>query len=331
MTTRQTLYFVQPYHVEVHSEVLPPPGPHEVVVKTVVSALSAGTEMLFYRGQVPSEMSVDATIAGLQQAVQYPLTYGYCSAGEVVECGVQIDPTWRGRRVFAFHPHTSAFVSDLASLYPIPDAISYDQAVFLPNMETAINFVMDAKPIIGERVIVIGLGIVGLLTAYLLGQFPFEKLIALDGYTKRTALAKRWGINALLSPTELELLKNFDPDLILEVSSNPAALASALEFAGFGTRVVIGSWYGDKIAHLPLGRHFHRNRIHLISSQVSTLDGQFSNRWDKSRRLETAWNQLATLPVQELISHRFPISSANAAYKLLDKNPEQTLQVLFTY
>lgn len=139
------------------------------------------------------------------------------------------------------------------------------------------------------------------------------------------------GVEALYSPDEMEKVKGYDPDLILEVSSNPAALASAIQLAGFGTRIVIGSWYGDKIAHLPLGGKFHRNRVQLISSQVSTIDGHFSNRWDKARRLQTAWQQLHNLPVTDLISHRLPIKSASEAYQLLDQQPEQALQVLLSY
>lgn len=331
MTTRQTVYFAKPYQAEVRSEDLPTPESHQVVVRTVVSAISAGTEMLFYRGQVPANMAVDASISGMQQAVKYPLTYGYCAAGEVVVCGSQVDPSWQGCRVFAFHPHSSAFTSDPADLHPIPDAISYDQAVFLPSMETAVNFVMDAKPIIGERVLVMGLGIVGLLTAYLLKQYPIEKIVASDVYTKRIALAQQWNIQTLLSPHDVAKLQDTSPDLILELTSNPDALTKALELAGYATRIVIGSWYGDKIAHLPLGGPFHRNRIQLISSQVSTLDGQFSNRWDKQRRLHTAWKQLERLPVQDLISHRIPIGAACDAYALLDQHPEQALQILLTY
>lgn len=331
MTTRQTLYFAQPYQVEVHNESMPAPEPHQVVVKTVLSAISAGTELLFYRGQVPPGMAVDTSITGMQQTVKYPLAYGYCNVGEVVAHGNQVDPTWQGRRVFAFHPHTSAFISEPVQLHPIPDAISYEQAVLLPTMETAVNFVMDAKPILGERVLTIGLGIVGLLTAYLLNRFPVERVYAVDGYANRIALAQQWGINALHSLNDLTTLQKYNPDLILELSSNPAALTSALDYAGFGTRIVVGSWYGDKVANLPLGGNFHRNRVQLISSQVSTLDGQFSNRWDKQRRLKTAWQQLEKLPVQELISHRLPLSSASVAYALLDQHPEQTLQILFTY
>jgi 2-desacetyl-2-hydroxyethyl bacteriochlorophyllide A dehydrogenase len=331
MSTRQTLYFARPYHVEVHSEALPLISPHQVLVQTHISAISAGTELLFYRGQVPPEMSIDATLTGMDARVAYPLAYGYCSAGEVISTGSAVDGSWLGQRVFAFHPHTSHFAADPSTLLPIPDDLTYEQAVFLPNMETAVNFVMDARPLIGERVLLFGLGIVGLLTSFLLHQFPLAKLGAVDVYAKRRTLAHQFGVKLLFSPDALSLLQEFEADLILEISSNPAALESAIQVATFGTRIVIGSWYGNKVAHLSLGGHFHRNRIQLISSQVSTLDGQFSNRWDKQRRLALAWQQLQDLPTDLLITHRLPLTAAGEAYHLLDKEAERALQILFTY
>jgi 2-desacetyl-2-hydroxyethyl bacteriochlorophyllide A dehydrogenase len=331
MSVRQTLYFARPYHVEVRDEPIPPLAADQVLVKTVLSAISTGTELLFYRGQVPPEIPVDATFAEMDQPIHYPLSYGYCSVGVVVEIGEGVDRQWQNRRVFAFHPHSSAFVSDPAVLYPIPDGLSDEQAVFLPNMETAVNFLMDARPLIGERLLVLGLGVIGLLTIYLLRMYPVADVAAVDAYAKRKSIAHRWGVQTLFSPDEIENLRDYDPDLILELSSNPAALQSAINLAGFGTRIIVGSWYGDKIAHLPLGGKFHRNRVQLISSQVSTLDGQFSNRWSKSRRMQTAWTHLRALPTNELITHRMPVESASEAYQLLDQQPEQALQILLTY
>lgn len=331
MTTRQTLYFARPYQIEVRQEPIPDLQPHQVLVQTSLSAISAGTEMLFYRGQVPDDMAIDATIAGMDGAVHYPLSYGYSCVGIVVATGSAVDASWRGRRVFAFHPHSSHFVCDPATLLPIPEGITDEQALFLPNMETAVNFVMDARPLIGERVVVFGLGIVGLLTSMLLCRFPLAHLLAFDAYAKRLELVKSLGIDAAQPPVDWRALSDLDPDIILEVSSNPAALETAIQLAGFGTRIIVGSWYGKKVAQLPLGGSFHRNRVQIISSQVSTLDASLSNRWDKARRLHTAWQQLRSLPTEQLITHRLPLAAASEAYTLLDQQPEQALQVIFTY
>jgi 2-desacetyl-2-hydroxyethyl bacteriochlorophyllide A dehydrogenase len=331
MSKRKVLYFVRPYQVETRVEEIPPVQPHEVQVQVAHSALSAGTELLFYRGQVPNGMVVDSTIRGLQHAVQYPLSYGYCCVGEVTKCGAEVDSSWIGRRVFAFHPHASAIVCEPLSLIPIPPELNDEQAVFLPTMETAVNFVMDAQPLIGERILVMGLGVVGLITTYLLRQYPLCRLATTDLYAKRLEVAQRWQVESVYAANVRVALADFNPDVILELSSNPNALADALHLAAYGTRILIGSWYGDKVANLALGGNFHRNRVHLISSQVSTIDGRLSNRWDKPRRLEVAWEQLRALPTQELVSHRLPISRADEAFCLLDQHPDQTLQVILTY
>ena len=120
-------------------------------------------------------------------------------------------------------------------------------------------------------------------------------------------------------------------DLIYELSGQPAALDAAVAAAGFDSRIVVGSWYGTKPATLQLGGSFHRNRIRLISSQVSTVAPHLRGRWTKERRMESAWQLLAKLPADELISHRFPLEQADAAYRLIDSCPEQTLQVILNY
>jgi threonine dehydrogenase-like Zn-dependent dehydrogenase len=198
-------------------------------------------------------------------------------------------------------------------------------------METAVNFVMDAQPLIGERALVLGLGVVGLLTLRLLRHFPLAQLAATDGYAKRKEVAKVWGADTLFSPEQTDQLAQMNPDLILELSSNPAALATAINLAGYGTRIIIGSWYGDKPVTLPLGGPFHRNRIQISSSQVSTIDGRFSNRWSKARSLDTAWSHLHNLPIDDLVTHRFPIYEASRAYQLLDQDAANAIQVLLTY
>lgn len=327
---RRTLYFDAPYSACVRDEPLPELPPTGVQVQTTLSAISAGTELLFYRGQVPTGMAVDATIAGMGESVTYPLSYGYAAVGIVSLVGTAVDPAWLGRRVFAFNPHTSAFIADPAQLHPIPDDIADEQAVLLPNVETAINFVQDARPLLGERILIFGQGVVGLLTLHLLARFPVAEIVAVDGVAARRDLALRWGAHRAYAPDELAQL-HVDPDLILELSSNPHALNAAIQHAGFGTRILVGSWYGDKEAVLALGGSFHRNRVQIISSQVSTVAGALTDRWTKTRRFDLAWSVLRAIPVHALISHRLPIHAAADAYALLDRGDEAALQVLLTY
>src|SRR5262245_53880265 len=164
---RLALYFTAPYRVSVQEEPLAPPAADQVMVQTLVSAISPGTELLFYRGQVPTDLPVDETIAALASEVRFPLKYGYAAVGRVMAVGAQVAPDWQDRLIFSFHPHESHFLAALDELMPVPP-VSPETASFLPNMETAVNFLMDGQPLIGEQVVVFGQGVVGLLTTALL-------------------------------------------------------------------------------------------------------------------------------------------------------------------
>ena len=328
MNKRQALYFDVPYQVAVRDEALPALEAGQVLVRTTLSAISAGTEMLFYRGQFPKEMDVDASIDALEEQSDYPMKYGYCAVGIVEKNGADVDKSWLGKRVFSFQPHQSHFVADANALFEIPENISYEDAVFLPNMETAVNLVMDANPVIGERVILFGQGIVGLLVASLLRQFPLERLVVVDPVPMRREAALALGVHAAVAPDELN---EDDFDLALELSGVPAALDAAVASVGFSGRIVVGSWYGQKPVSLDLGGRFHRERIRLISSQVSTIAPQFSGRWDKARRFGVAWEMLGRVKPAQWISSRIPFGQADQAYATLDTRPQDVLQVIFTY
>ena len=339
---RRAVLYTAPGAVEVRTERMAPPQAGELLVETIVSAISAGTEMLFYRGQIPAGMAADTSISGLTDAVDYPLKYGYACVGRVCDGGAAVSDNRRGQLVFAFHPHESHFCASPQTLLPVPEAMPPPQAALLPNAETAVNLVMDGAPLVGERVMVMGLGIVGLLTTALLAQFPLAALVAADPLPHRRRAALRLGASQAVDPAAADgpdLLQEAlsdtgerrGVDLIYELSGQPAALDAAVSLAAFNSRIVVGSWYGTKPATLQLGGSFHRNRIRLISSQVSTVAPHLGGRWTKDRRLESAWRLLANLPADELISHRFPLDQAAAAYALIDNHPEQTLQVILDY
>ena len=305
--------------------------------------------MLIYRGQFPNE--VDA-IDSISSGFHYPTSYGYASVGRVIEIGKSVNGEWGNRLVFSFQPHTSHFITKPESLIPIPDSLPPEAACFLPNMETAVNLVQDAAPILGERALVLGQGVIGLLATALLKEFPLETLVTADHYPLRREASLTVGITASLDPTTsdfcekalshskrllipqrdiTELPKRGGFDLTFELSGNPAALNDAIAVTAFSGRVVIGSWYGDKRASIDLGSVFHHSRIKLISSQVSTIAPELSARWDKQRRFDVAWEALKRIQPQKWITHRFNISHATEAYKLLDKSPEQAIQVVFNH
>lgn len=316
---RQAVWFTAPKTIEVRTETFSV-DPDAVVVNTVRSAISPGTEMLIYRGQAPTALAADDTIEALAGSLDFPLKYGYAAVGQR-----ENDDGY----VFSFQPHQTQFAAQPQHLMPVPAGIEPDDAIFLPNTETAVNFVHDGRPQLGERVLVLGAGVVGLLTTAILAQFPLAALCVIDPIAERQTRATALGASQTAS--SLSELKQSDFDLVYELSGNPAVLNDAITAAGVGGRVVIGSWYGAKSAAIDLGGAFHRNRIQLISSQVSSLTPSLLQRWDKQRRFEVAWQQIQRIRPSQLITHRLPLIEAATAYDLLDAAPQSALQVVFTY
>lgn len=315
---------------EVREEPLPTPAAGEVLVETILSAISPGTEMLVYRGQAPAEMAVDDTIDALGGTFGFPIKFGYAAVGRVIEVGKGVDEKWLGRMVFAFNPHESHFVAEVLALLPLSDGIGPDAAIFLPNTETAVSFLMDGRPVIGERVAVVGQGVVGLLTTALLGRLPLSALIAVDPIAFRRAWALRLGATSAVGPEEA-LGDKAGADLTYELSGNPRALDLAIALTGDYGRVVIGSWYGNKPVRVDLGGRFHRAHIRLIGTQVSALSAEWFGRWTKERRLDVAWEMIRRLEPERLITHRFPMERAPEAYRMLDEDPAAAVQIVFTY
>jgi 2-desacetyl-2-hydroxyethyl bacteriochlorophyllide A dehydrogenase len=331
MPKAQTLYFTSPKQIEIRETKLADLKADEVLVETICSAISAGTEMLVYRGQFPHLADIHDTVSN---DLTYPLAYGYACVGRIKEIGKQVDKSFENQLVFAFQPHTSSFIAHASSLIIIPASLSAETACFLPNMETAVNLVQDGAPILGERVLVLGQGIIGLLTASLLSEFPLESLIAVDQYElRRKALDDKGPRSKIksLSPADLGRSTFDKHDLTFELSGSPAALNDAIKSTAFSGRIVIGSWYGQKNSPIDLGGSFHRSRIKLISSQVSTISPELSGRWDKSRRFDVTWKALERVQPERWITQRFSLSDAGKAYQLLDENPQETIQIIFQY
>jgi alcohol dehydrogenase len=343
---RQSVYFLEPFRAELREEAVPLLRPGEALVETVLSAISSGTELLIYRGLAPEELAVDETIQSLSGEFVFPLKYGYAAVGRVIDLGLGASPeektTWQDRLVFAFNPHESHFVSATANLIPVPEDIVPEAAVFLPNMETAVSLVMDGRPVIGERVAVLGQGVVGLLTTALLAGLPLAGLVTLDAYPLRREWSSRLGATATIDPLRpearqqaldgLQSEREFSgTDLTYEISGAPQALDLAIHLTGDHGRVVIGSWYGRKPVELSLGGRFHRAQMQLVSSQVSTLAAPWRGRWSKGRRLAVAWEMIRRHQPQRLITHRLPITQAAEVYRLLDERPDEAVQVIFTY
>ena len=330
------LFHVAERRVECREVTLAAPGEGEVLINSRCSAISAGTEAMIFSGAFPRNTALDANIESLKGGFTYPFSYGYALVGDVSAAGTGVDQGLIGKTLFAFHPHQDRAVVPLAGCHRVPDGVAPEAALFLPQAEAALNLVMDGAPLIGERVLVFGQGVVGLLTAGLLAEFPLARLVAAEPLAWRREIATHRGITETVDPTDAgqwqDLLASLKgADLVFELSGDMAALNLAIEAAGFDGRIVVGSWYGATSHPLDLGGRFHRNRLRLISSQVSTLNPALTGRWDKQRRIDLAWRMVEKLEPHRLISQAFPLAQCQLAFETVCSQRDGVMQVIFQY
>jgi 2-desacetyl-2-hydroxyethyl bacteriochlorophyllide A dehydrogenase len=335
---RRALVFTAPRRVEVVEEELAPPPAGHVLVRTRVSAISAGTELLVFRGELPTARPLDESLPALGGApFSYPARYGYAAVGEIAAVGAGVPEARLGQRVFALAPHASAFVAAEGDVYEVPEGVDAERASLFASMETAVNLVLDGGPRLGERVAVLGQGVIGLLATSLLARFPLGALVVVDAVEARARRGRTLGAHAAAASVADALAAlgargdGRGADLTFELTGNPAALDAALALTGREGRVVVGSFYGTKRAPVDLGAHFHRGRLAIASSQVSALPPSLTGRWDRGRRRDVAWEALARVDAAALVTHRFALGRAAEAYASLDGAPADALQILLTY
>jgi 2-desacetyl-2-hydroxyethyl bacteriochlorophyllide A dehydrogenase len=329
------VWFPRQKAVELREERLGRLEDGEVHVRAIVSGLSHGTEMLVYRGQVPPDLELD--LPTLRGSYAFPIKFGYASVGRVVEVGEGVVSPRPGDLVFVHHPHQDEYVAPASLACALPAGLDPELGVFLANLETAVNVLLDAHPRIGERAVIFGLGVVGLLLTQLLRLSGVERVVAVDPVERRRLLARETGADVVLAGDEdvsaavREVTDGRGADLAIEASGNEEALNDAIACVAFQGTVIVCSWYGTKPVRLRLGEHFHRGRVRMASSQVSTIDPALQPRWDRPRRLRYARELLSRLRLKPLISHRIPFERAAEAYRLVDEQSDQTVQVVLTY
>lgn len=333
--TERALVFTDEREISLQPVKEPDPAADEVVVEATLSAISSGTELLVYRGQAPSGIAADSSLETLDGDLSYPLQYGYAVTGTVVDAGADAGE-WVGREVVAFHPHQTRFSVSTDHLVALPPEVGPRAGALFPSAETATNFLLDGAPRIGERVVVFGAGVIGLCTTRLLADYPLDSLVVVEPVAARRELARSFGADRAISPDELDALFGADgshppADLAYELSGQPSVLDDAIDVVGFDGRIVVGSWYGSKRSRLDLGGSFHRDRIEIRSSQVSTIDPELRGRWSKARRTRTTVDSLRRLDHEALITDTVPFERAGDAYARLDAADGDTVQVLLSY
>ena len=333
-----SVWFTAPRTVELRASTVRPPGPDEVRIAALFSGISHGSEMMVYRGEAPTELSLDSTLPTLQGSFNFPVKYGYASVGRVVDVGNAISELADGDLVFAFNPHETYYTVPASVVIKLPPELEPRIGVFAANVVTAVNALLDAAPRLGERVVVIGQGVVGLLITQLVRKAGASLIVTSDLFEKRRRLSLSAGADVALDPAEEDLSERVSAltggtgaDVVIEVSGQPRALDDAIKVASHEGRVVVVSWYGTKRADLALGSDFHRKRLTLKSSQVSNIDPSLTPRWTILRRRELAVNYLNELFLNELISDVLPLARAAEAYRFIDERPGEVLQVILDY
>lgn len=292
-TNAQAFWTLPTAKGELRSETLPPVSASEVQVRTLYSAISRGTESLIFQGQVPQ--SEYNRMRAPFQAGDFPgpVKYGYANVG-LVEFGPE---NLLGRRVFCLYPHQTRYQVPADALIPLPDDVPAELAVLGANMETAVNGLWDAAPRIGDRIAVIGGGVVGCLLAWLCAQIPGTAVQLVDTNPKRGDIADALGVDFSIPDQATG-----DNDLVIHTSGSPAGLATALSLAGKESEVIEMSWFGNQPVTLPLGHAFHSQRLSIRSSQVGTVSPARADRKSYHDRLTLAISLLNDPVLHQLIN-----------------------------
>jgi threonine dehydrogenase-like Zn-dependent dehydrogenase len=290
------LWYVGPGEAELRAAVLPSPGKDEVLVRTLYSAVSRGTERLVSAGRLPRGEWRRMRAPAQEGEFPFPVKYGYAAVG-VVEHG---PPALRGRAVFALHPHQERFVLPAREVVPLPAGVPPRRAVLAANLETALNAQWDSGVAAADRVLVIGGGVVGCLVAALAAQLPGAAVTLVDVDPARATVAAQLG-----AAFALPQAAPAGADVVFHCSASAEGLALALRNAGEEATIVELSWYGDGEVALPLGADFHSRRLRIVSSQVGRVAASHRARWSPRRRLEAALALLAdpcfdALPLEEV-------------------------------
>lgn len=272
-------------------------GPEQALVRMLWSGVSRGTERLVFNGRVPAS-EYERMSAPLQEgSLPFPVKYGYCAVG-VVEDAPDA-PDLVGRNVFCLHPHQTIFAAPLSMLTLLPQGLSPRRATLAANMETALNALWDSGAGPGDRVTVVGAGLVGLLVAYLAAGLPGADVTVVDPEESRRAVAEAFGARFA---TPADYGAPGDADVVFHASAAAAGLKVALGAAGLEARVVELSWYGEGDVPAPIGGAFHSRRLSLVSSQVGHVATTRRPRWTYARRLSKAVELLSDPRLDALIT-----------------------------
>jgi threonine dehydrogenase-like Zn-dependent dehydrogenase len=300
----------------------PGPGPDEILVRTRYTGISRGTETLVFTGHVPPSQYTAMRAPFQEGDFPAPVKYGYLNVG-VVEQG---PGELVGRTVFCLYPHQTAYVVPAGAVVPVPAGVPARRAVLAGTVETAVNALWDAAPLVGDRVTVVGAGMVGCCVAALLARFPGARIELVDTDETRATVAEAIGAR-FASPADAEGGR----DLVIHASATPAGLRRSLELLAPEGTVLELSWYGDREVSLPLGGSFHSGRLAIRASQVGTVSPARRASRGYGDRLALALDLLRDPVFDALISDEFRFDELPAVLGRLAAGDLPGLCHLITY
>ncbi len=311
--TARALWHNSPFDSTLRREVLADSKDGELLLRSMFSLVSQGTERLVACGAVPESLYGSMRVPYMGGNFSFPVKYGYALVGEVLNQG----HPWQGRAVFVMHPHQDYCVVAQRDCFCLPANVSPRSAVLAANLETAVTALWDARPLLGERVLVVGFGLLGALTALLLKRFPGLDLWISEPNSYRKDLAKKMGFHLW----EGQHVGEFD--LCVHSSATEDGLQMALDVLGREGRVLELSWYGNKRSALSLGEAFHHKRLRIISSQVAHLPSDMQARWGYARRKELVFKLLHSSDWRLLPDAELGLEDLPSFFKALRKGESQ--------
>ncbi len=288
---------------------LRPTTPNQVLIQSKYSLISTGTERLVAQGKVPLSLHQKMRVPYMKGHFTFPLKYGYSVVGEILSEG-----NWKGKLVHLMHPHQDYIVADLQSLTFLPETIPPRRAVLISNVETAVNAVWDSQVSMGDRVLVVGFGMIGSLVARLLSFMPAVEVFVLeqDAYRKKLAIEMGFKI--------FEGTSSFDCSFHISGSSD--GLQLCIDSVGKEGTIVELSWYGTKSSTISLGGEFHYQRKRIISSQVGQIPTSKSHRWDYTRRKALVMKLLDNPVFEEHLTHDLSLERCPSFFQNLRENKQ---------
>lgn len=325
MTRSRELWFVAPHAVEVREGAASPQlQPGQLRAQALASGISQGTELLLFRGEGPTPFDPSLDAPG---APTYPRRYGYAWVGEVVESQSAFYAV--GSRLFALLPHGDEHCLDTDRARTLPADVPAERAVLAANLETAITVVWDAGVGLGDDVVVIGGGVVGLLCGFAARLGGARRVRLIEPSLRRREAALALGFEQALAPEED--VPQGDADIVVEASGNPSCLDVAIAHARQDGRLIVASFYGNRTAPVQLGSTFHRRRLTLMASQVSRLPAGRAARWSFERRFALVSQLLRNAALDLLLDPSVSLDDASRVYARLAAHPGATLQTVFRY